>query len=100
LGELTVASSIRLIRKQRTAPPPGASTPPQSARLPAVKEAAAYVRPLELLTIKEAAAFAKVSTQSVRRWIKAGLLKIYRAGRQTRIDESELVNLLSLQDLM
>jgi excisionase family DNA binding protein len=56
-------------------------------------------KPLELLTIKEAAAFAKVSTQSIRRWIKAGILKIYRAGRQTRIDESDLVHFLSLPDL-
>ena len=64
-----------------------------------MKEAAVYARPLKLLTIKEAAAFAKVSTQTVRRWIKAGLLKIYRAGRQIRIDESDLVNYLSLQDL-
>jgi excisionase family DNA binding protein len=50
---------------------------------------------LKLLTIKEAAAFARVSTQTVRRWIKAGYLKIYRAGRQIRINESDLVNLLS-----
>ena len=55
--------------------------------------------PLKLLTIKEAAAFAKVSTQTVRRWVKAGYLKIYRAGRQVRIGESDLVNLLSSQDL-
>jgi excisionase family DNA binding protein len=92
-----VASSIRLIRKQRTAPPPGVSTPPQSTRLPAEKAAAAHPRPLKLLTIKEAADFAKVSTQSIRRWIKAGLLKIYRAGRQIRIDESDLVSFLSSQ---
>jgi excisionase family DNA binding protein len=50
--------------------------------------------PLELLTVQDAADFAKVSTQTVRRWIKAGL-KIYRAGRQLRIDKSDLVHFLS-----
>jgi excisionase family DNA binding protein len=50
---------------------------------------------LRLLSIKEAADYAKVSTQTVRRWIKAGYLKIYRAGRQIRIDEADLVQYLS-----
>jgi excisionase family DNA binding protein len=68
-------------------------------KLLTVKEAAAYARPLKLLTIKEAAAFAKVSIQTVRRWIKAGLLKIYRAGRQIRINEFDLVDMLSSQEL-
>jgi excisionase family DNA binding protein len=46
---------------------------------------------LKLLSVQEAAGYAKVSPQTVRRWIKAGLLKIYRAGRQIRIDESDLL---------
>jgi excisionase family DNA binding protein len=46
---------------------------------------------LKLLSVREAAGYAKVSPQTVRRWIKAGLLKIYRAGRQIRIDESDLL---------
>jgi excisionase family DNA binding protein len=50
--------------------------------------------PTELLTVQDAADFTKVSTQTVRRWIKAGL-KIYRAGRQLRIDKSDLVDFLS-----
>jgi excisionase family DNA binding protein len=47
--------------------------------------------PLELLSVKDAAAYAKVSTQTVRRLIKAGNLKTYRVGRQIRIDESDLI---------
>ena len=50
---------------------------------------------LKLLSIREAADYAKVSTQTVRRAIKAGDLKIYRMGRQIRIDESDFVNYLS-----
>ena len=55
-------------------------------------------RPLKLMSVQDAANYAKVSTQTVRRWIKAGCLKIYRAGRQIRIDESDLVDCLSLQE--
>lgn len=51
--------------------------------------------PAELLSVQEAADYAKVSTQTVRRWIKSRKLKIYRAGRQIRIDKSDLVDLLS-----
>ena len=47
------------------------------------------------MSIQEAADYAKVSTQTIRRWIKSGSLKIYRGGRQVRIDESDLVNFLS-----
>ena len=53
--------------------------------------------PLKLLTLREAAEYAKVSIQTVRRWIKAGHIKIYRAGRQIRIDESDLIRFLSVQ---
>ena len=51
---------------------------------------------LKLLSVKESADYAKVSTQTVLRAIKAGHLKTYRAGRQIRIDESDLVQCLSL----
>jgi excisionase family DNA binding protein len=50
---------------------------------------------LTLMSVKGAADYAKVSTQTVRRWIKSGSLKFYRGGRQIRIDESDLVNFLS-----
>lgn len=51
--------------------------------------------PTELLTIKAAAAFAVVSAITVRRWLKAGFLRSYRAGRQIRIDKAELISFLS-----
>lgn len=44
----------------------------------------------DTIVVQATADYAGVSTQSVRRWIKAGHLKIYRAGRQIRIDESDL----------
>ena len=47
------------------------------------------------MSIQEAADYAKVSTQTIRHWIKWGGLKFYRGGRQIRIDESDLVNFLS-----
>ena len=50
---------------------------------------------LNLLSIKESADCAKVSQQTIRRAIKAGNLKTYRAGRQIRIDEADLVQYLS-----
>lgn len=48
-------------------------------------------RSLRLLSVKDAAAFGKVSSQTVRRLIKAGGLKTYRVGRQIRIDEADLI---------
>jgi excisionase family DNA binding protein len=62
-------------------------------------EQAAPPRPLRLMSVKDAGAYAKVSTQSIRRWIRTGRLKIYRAGRQIRINEADLVDLLSPQEL-
>jgi excisionase family DNA binding protein len=55
--------------------------------------------PLKLLSVKDAAAYAKVSTQTVRRLIKAGDLKTYRVGRQIRIDESDLIANITPQEL-
>jgi excisionase family DNA binding protein len=57
--------------------------------------ASSKTRPLKLMSVQDAADYAKVSTQTVRRMIKAGNLKIYRMGRQIRIDESDLVDCLS-----
>jgi excisionase family DNA binding protein len=74
----------------RTRLKPAVSVPEAAPRPP---------RPLELLTVKEAAAIAKISTQTVRRMIKRGDLKIYRAGHQIRIDRSDLVDCISLQEL-
>ena len=50
--------------------------------------------PLRLLSVQEAA-YARVSTQTVRRWIKAEEIRTYRAGRQIRIDLSDFTDLLS-----
>jgi excisionase family DNA binding protein len=55
-------------------------------------------RALKLLSVRDAADFAKVSTQTVRRLIKAGKLKVYRVGRQIRIDESDLIDIISGED--
>jgi excisionase family DNA binding protein len=54
-------------------------------------------RRLKLLTVREAVEFAKVSTQTVRRWIKFGYIKTYHAGRQIRIYELDLIHYLSPQ---
>jgi excisionase family DNA binding protein len=53
-------------------------------------------RSLKLLSVQECADYARVSTQTVRRAITAGHLKTYRAGKQIRIDEIDLVQYLSL----
>ena len=50
--------------------------------------------PVELLTVKEAAAFVCVSEVSIRRWIKARLLRCYRVGRQIRIPKADLIDFL------
>lgn len=72
------------VKKPNIPTPPAERTPP---------------RPLRLLSVRDAAAYAKVSTQTVRRLIKAGKLKTYRMGRQIRIDESDLVHYLSSQEM-
>jgi excisionase family DNA binding protein len=55
-------------------------------------------RCLTLLTVQDAANYASVSKQTVRRWIRAGDLRILRAGRQIRIDESDLLAYLQRLD--
>lgn len=50
---------------------------------------------LKLLTIKEAAAYARVSVSTIRRWLRGGALKSYQAGKQKSIDENELIVFLS-----
>ena len=50
--------------------------------------------PTELLTVQDASDFAKVSDQTIRRWIKFSDLKMYRAGRQVSIDKMDLVDFL------
>ena len=43
-----------------------------------------------LLTISEVAEVCRVSTRTVRRWIKRGELAAHRLGRQLRISEKDL----------
>jgi excisionase family DNA binding protein len=50
---------------------------------------------LTLLTLQEAAAYARVSISTLRRWVHDGELRFYKAGRQRRIDEMDLVRFLS-----
>ena len=46
---------------------------------------------LELLSIKQAAAFAGVAPVTIRRWVKQRALLAYRAGIQIRIDKADLI---------
>jgi excisionase family DNA binding protein len=50
---------------------------------------------LNLMTLQEAAAYARVSISTLRRWVRDEGLAFYKAGRQIRIDETELVRFLS-----
>ena len=69
--------SITFVRKPATPARPVASPPPS------------------LVSIRDAAEYYRVSQQAVRRMIKAGKLKIYRVGRQIRIDKDDLVDCMS-----
>lgn len=50
--------------------------------------------PEQLLTIKEAMAFAKVSDATIRRWIRSKQLQAYRVGGRVRIDKADLIKFL------
>ena len=50
--------------------------------------------PEELLTIRDAMAFAKVSDATIRRWIRRKELPAHKAGGQVRIDKADLVKFL------
>ena len=58
------------------------------------EHAASTPRSLKLISVQGAADYARVSTQTVRRAIKTGDIKIYRIGRQIRIDDCDLANYL------
>lgn len=68
---------LTFVRKPATPARPVASPPPS------------------LVSIRDAADYYQVSQQTVRRMIKSGKIKIYRVGRQIRIDQGDLVNSLS-----
>jgi excisionase family DNA binding protein len=48
-----------------------------------------------LLSIKEAAAYFRVSEKTVRRWIAAGVLVAHKLGRQWRIAPDEIERFLA-----
>ncbi|MFT4129722.1 helix-turn-helix domain-containing protein [Labrys sp. (in: a-proteobacteria)] len=50
--------------------------------------------PEMLLTLRQVMAFASVSDATVRRWIRHGHLRVYRAGRQVRVDKADLVSFM------
>lgn len=50
---------------------------------------------VNLLTIKEAAQLTKLHPNSIRNAIVQGRLEAYRIGRNIRINEQELLNLLT-----
>ena len=50
---------------------------------------------VNFLTIKEAAQLAKLHTNSIRNAIAQGRLEAYRIGRNIRINEQDLLNLLT-----
>jgi len=50
--------------------------------------------PPRLMTIKEVAGLANVSSRTVRRWIDAGQLPFYRLGRAIRISDEDVRNML------
>jgi excisionase family DNA binding protein len=61
---------------------------------PAAPSSEAVGTPTDLMTIRDAMAFAKVSDATVRRWIRLKLLPSYKAGVQVRIDRRDLVKFL------
>lgn len=47
-----------------------------------------------LYTVTETAAFAQVSTKTIRRWLDDGRIPFHRLGRQLRIAEDDLLAFL------
>lgn len=54
---------------------------------------------LALRTVREAASYARVSQQTIRRWLKTGQLKSYRVGRQIRIHQNDLDDFIGSREL-
>lgn len=78
--------AIRLSRKNpRCVEPAGVGASSGSAESPVS---------LELLSIKQAAAFAGVAPVTIRRWVRQRLLPAYRAGVQIRIDRTDLIKFI------
>jgi excisionase family DNA binding protein len=57
-------------------------------------ERALAARPVEYLTGAEAAAYAKVTTGTIRRWVREGRLSVCGAGKDVRVDRGELEKIM------
>ena len=51
--------------------------------------------PTELMSIRAVMNYLSVSDPTIRRWIRSGNLRSYKAGRQVRIDKADLISFLS-----
>jgi len=51
---------------------------------------------LRLMSVGGAAKYAGVSATTIRRWVSNGELGMYRAGRQIRIDEADLIEFMKV----
>jgi excisionase family DNA binding protein len=72
-----------------------AHKPPKTTDRGTSEHAVKGTGPIVLMSVESAAAFALVSQITVRRWIKAKLIRRYKAGHQIRIDQADLVEFLS-----
>lgn len=61
------------------------------------EDSATVADPTELLSVEQAAAFLGVAQITIRRWLKAGIIPSFRAGKQIRIDRAELLKFLQNQ---
>jgi excisionase family DNA binding protein len=68
---------------------------PKATSTDGVQVVANAQKQLKLLTLQEAAEYARVSISTIRRWVRDEELPVYKAGRQKRVDETELVKFLS-----
>lgn len=53
------------------------------------------INPKEIYTTKEAQDFLKISTSTIKRFLKAGIIKAYKVGGTYRIWGSEILKLVS-----
>lgn len=86
-------SHRRQAAKKVEADPPEPSLSPVSD--PLGEDDTPLAIPIELLSVKQAAAYLGVAEITVRRWINEGVISCLRAGRQIRIDRAALIKLLN-----
>jgi excisionase family DNA binding protein len=74
---------------------PGTTDPLAAKNITAEHPCAEALTSRRFLTVKEAAAYVKVSELTIRRAIREGRLKAYKIGRQIRIDEADLIDFMN-----